>query len=267
MLLYEDLISGEKLFSIEEDYMSASDYAINTDIAEYRQELIKIIMEVSASITFKIRCAAVSYFDRYASRYETSVVLGKDCEVLAYTCLITEAKVERNDVFIYDFAGGKLLDFLQVHIHSAQVDLLKLSCFVSLSGMMEWDSANLISAYDSMVLGWRLRLLTPLCFIDYLGSILYEQPVKCRLSDEIEQFLFETLSDIAYTMYRPSVLAAATLLLIQPLENYEQRLAQCPLDMDQFGYYVYYQFMTEALGIDCNTFVKMLLQTSFAGCP
>ncbi|XP_021732154.1 cyclin-D3-1-like isoform X2 [Chenopodium quinoa] len=199
MLLYEDLISGEKLFSIEEDYMSASDYAINTDIAEYRQELIKIIMEVSASITFKIRCAAVSYFDRYASRYETSVVLGKDCEVLAYTCLITEAKVERND-------GGKLLDFLQVHIHSAQVDLLK-------------------------VLGWRLRLLTPLCFIDYLGSILYEQPVKCRLSDEIEQFLFETLSDIAYTMYRPSVLAAATLLLIQPLENYEQRLAQCPLDM------------------------------------
>lgn len=207
MRFHDDLVSGQKLLTIEADYMPASGYANNTAVVAYRQDLIKIIFEVNALLSFKIRYAAINYFDRFASSLEESVVLGKDCKLLALVCLITAAKVEMNDIFIYDLASGDLLDFLQDHILSAQSDLLQ-------------------------GLGWRLRLFTPLYFTDYVASLLYEEPVKFSLSDTIEEFLLKALRDIKFTGYRPSVLVAAILLTVQPVDNYEQKLAHSGLDMD-----------------------------------
>ncbi|XP_051125167.1 putative cyclin-D6-1 [Andrographis paniculata] len=61
-------------------------------------------------------------------------------------------------------------------------------------------------------LQWRLRTLTPFCFVEYMIPLLGKKPVSPRRP--VRQLIVRTQYDASFLEYSPSILAAAAMLVV-----------------------------------------------------
>ncbi|KAF5747499.1 hypothetical protein HS088_TW05G00220 [Tripterygium wilfordii] len=213
-----------QLFDLEGDYMPSPTCCENATFVSTREKVFQFFdkLSVAACLNQSVCYAAMSYFDRYASRNDIPII--EECEqksikVFAVACLTMAVKLEKNDIFVYDLVHGELLALVQKHLLSTQ-------------------------ALISKQLHWRIRFLNPMCFLGYLSSLLYGDQDEAAVRAKVEGFVCrfqkraavcekaESLvcyiqRDITYMQYKPSIIGAAALVAVQPVENYEQRLAAC----------------------------------------
>ncbi|KAH9802920.1 cyclin-D2-2 [Citrus sinensis] len=181
----------EKYYNMEPDWMAAEGYAESKE-ALLRKVAMRVILHSSKcdKLDAYIPYIAMNTFDRFISRHQLPIVLGKvrdDLDLTAHCCLMMAWKF--TDIFSFS-----LEEFVKKR---------KLSR----------DNIDRVYLEIMMTETWHILAvpITPISFVGFFAAkIPVGRGVKRRSINEI---IIQTQGDINFTRFRPSVIAASAILV------------------------------------------------------
>ncbi|KAM3199908.1 cyclin-D3-3 [Capsicum annuum] len=217
LLKNQDLICEEEqveltsLLSKEQENHMYNVVINNPCLSLCRKEGVELILEGVGYHGFCVQTAvvAVNYLDRFLVRFELqSEKQPWMIHLVAVTCLSLAAKVEETQVPL-------LLDL--------QVEESKY--------LFEPKTIQRMELLVLSTLKWKMNPVTPFSFLDYFSRRFgLDDHICCELLRRSERVLTSTLTDRRFMCYRPSAMAAATMLhvidMLEPCigEEYHEQL-------------------------------------------
>ncbi|KAK9269713.1 hypothetical protein L1049_001491 [Liquidambar formosana] len=197
-----------KLFNVESDFMVAEGYFESANASIRRQEALQTIQQYSRNDDRLVPYLAMNYFDRYFSRRPIPEEPQGILNIVAICCLTLALKMRHSEFSVTAFLNEQNLNMNMKHI--TRMELLILS-----------------------ELKWRMRSVTAICFLDFFISLfnIDDQQLKANLKDgAITEVIFISMQHtIKFTQFRPSIIAASSLLaasaLMFPARLFEMREA------------------------------------------
>ncbi|XP_024028218.1 putative cyclin-D6-1 [Morus notabilis] len=185
------------LFASEADHMHSRNFFSrlkNSDsYVSFRSEAISLVLQAQFSCDFDpfISYLAINYMDRYlVSKQE--IPQGKPwfSRLFIVACLSLAAKMKNFPFSLSDIQRdeeGFIFDAKTVH----KMELLILDA-----------------------LSWRMRSITPFSFFAFFMSFfeLNDHPLTQALKDRASEIIFSSQSDMKFSEFKPSVIAASALL-------------------------------------------------------
>ncbi|KAK8558634.1 hypothetical protein V6N13_098281 [Hibiscus sabdariffa] len=217
------LLTEQDLFWEDEELLSLSSketeqqqpcFEVETDEdqAMARREAVEWMIKVNARYGFTTHTAVLSinYLDRFLSSFQFQRDKPWMIQLVAVTCLSLAAKVEETQVPLLLDLQVEETDYIFEAKTIQRMELLVLS-----------------------TLKWKMHPITPLSFLDH---IIRRLGLKTHLHWEFlrrcERLLLSVISDSRSVLYRPSVLATATMVhvidqveLFNPIDYQNQLLS------------------------------------------
>ncbi|XP_057955643.1 putative cyclin-D6-1 [Malania oleifera] len=184
-LLTHDIQPFRRFFNVESQFMAAEGYSQNAHSIRLRNHALHTIEKHSKCENFDafIPYLAMNYFDRFISRHE---VLRVHWELLPICCLTLAWKMRINSFSVTRFLTDRGLN-------TDRRDILRTE-FEILNGLQ-----------------WRMRSLTPICFVDYFLSLVTPStPALSRRN--VNKIIVRVHADIKLTRFKPSTVAAASII-------------------------------------------------------
>ncbi|KAL0699041.1 hypothetical protein Bca4012_055163 [Brassica carinata] len=185
----EDLVT---LFSKEEEQVLSclDDVYLSTD----RKEAVGWILRVNAHYGFSTLAAvlAITYLDKFICSYSLQRDKPWMLQLVSVACLSLAAKVEETHVPL-------LLDF--------QVEETKY--------VFEAKTIQRMELLILSTLQWKMHLITPISFLDHIIRRLgLKNNAHWGFLNRCQRLILSVISDSRFVGYRPSVVAAATMMRI-----------------------------------------------------
>eukprot|EP00257_Ricinus_communis_P019756 XP_015578838.1 cyclin-D3-3 [Ricinus communis] len=191
LLLWHERQALEKYSSMESPALSADAFN-KVEIRALRQNVAFFLAEFTNIhyLDLFVPYIAMNYFDRFISgNNKLPTFKNKDFNyrwrILALCCLCLAWKMRRQS-----FRVKKLLQ-VRTDLGIYGDDILKVEILIV------------------RALNWRLRSITPLCFVQYFWSLVAHPAIKSNAKEIIVQ----SQGDIRFTQYNPSVIAASAVLV------------------------------------------------------
>ncbi|XVE87912.1 hypothetical protein DITRI_Ditri19aG0026500 [Diplodiscus trichospermus] len=189
-----DTISA--LVSSESDHMPSQNVfqCFKTDdfYVSFRQEAISLILQAQYSCNLDpyTPYLAVNYMDRFISRQEIPQGNPWVLRLVVIACISLAAKMLEIHFSPSDFQRGERFIFDAQAIERMELLIL--------------DALN-----------WRMRSITPFSFISFFISLfeLTDPPLTQALKDRATAIIFQACNEINILQYKPSTIAASSLLL------------------------------------------------------
>ncbi|KAH7544231.1 hypothetical protein JRO89_XS15G0133100 [Xanthoceras sorbifolium] len=196
--LVRERAAFERYFAEETNSMAVEGYANRLDASILRKRALILLDRLSkkekdASIAY----LALSYFDRFLSREELKV---EDLDLAVICCLFLASKMRNNSFSVHLFL-------------TTTPDVI-----VNQELILEMET-RILNALD-----WRLRSVNALCFVGYFIQLLQ---ADLRPSPKmVNEIIVQAESDIDFTQYRPSVIAASATFTASSIQ-FPGRFQEC----------------------------------------
>ncbi|XP_027348373.1 putative cyclin-D6-1 [Abrus precatorius] len=184
--------SISELFASESDYMPSPNHLSSADFhVSFRCEVSVIQVHFSCNLDPFVSYLAINYLDRFMSRQEIPRLQQENSwflRVIVIACLSLASKMKNTPFSLSDFQKeGYIFDARSIQ----KMELLIL-------GALEW----------------RMRSITPFPFLHFFISVskLNDPSVKQALKIRASEIILNTHSDIKFSEYKPSIIAASALI-------------------------------------------------------
>ncbi|KAL6554295.1 hypothetical protein OROMI_019968 [Orobanche minor] len=186
----------ERLFKAESDFMVPPSY-LNDEVKKaLRRTAVAIIEEQSLTGKFDalIPYTAMTYFDRYFSKFNrfptvTASRRGSDEHLFAICCLTLAWKLRMKSFALPVFLRNRSLQYSTQEVRHMELEICR-------------------------GLEWRMRTLTPFRFVEFFIPILSLPPNSPSPRPLVRYLIIRSQYDIAFTEFRPSVMAATAVLIV-----------------------------------------------------
>ncbi|KAK4439869.1 putative cyclin-D6-1 [Sesamum alatum] len=189
------LESLRRLTSAEGYFVVPASYMDDENVRCLRQYAVSFIEKNSKSENFDalIPYVAMTYFDRFMAMGEIPPVVKThfgDIDLCLISCLSLAWKL-------------RTMNFV-------------LSTFLNEKNMNQYSSKDVLRMeyYICKRLGWRMRALTPISFIEYIIPILPLLRESPSVRRPVRQLIVKSQFDMSFTQYKPSVVAASAALTV-----------------------------------------------------
>ncbi|XP_057972370.1 putative cyclin-D6-1 [Malania oleifera] len=224
MLQQHELDEFPLLFAVERDYMAAEGYSTCSLRSSLRVLVLAALFRFWNTEDFDrfVVCLAMSYFDRYLSRYRIPRMypggLLENLHLLATSCLSLAWKMRTLKFCLPNFLAKQGLNYTVEQIQRTEMIILKR-------------------------LKWRMRSLTSFCFFNYFLSLSnLKSGDRKTLKQHAVHLLVRRLYVIKFTEFKPSIIAASALLAVaaeklpETSSPLKRTILGCPhVNMDQLS--------------------------------
>ncbi|KAI8009072.1 putative cyclin-D6-1 [Camellia lanceoleosa] len=194
-LLQEDEIRPfRKLFTVESSFMACEGYFQNERTISFRRYAVSYIEENSKCEDFDafVPYLAMNYFDRFISMHKLPEVISSNKEenaiLLVICCLTIAWKMRIRSFNVELFLTERNLQFNRNQVKEMELHILNS-------------------------LRWRMRSLTPICFVGYFIPLLRLPRSSQQLNRRpVYQIIVRAQADIGFTQFKPSIIAASAIL-------------------------------------------------------
>ncbi|OWM90984.1 hypothetical protein CDL15_Pgr023317 [Punica granatum] len=181
------------LFLIEPDHMPSEKYTENLRFGDFdfavRRDIISSISQLCSGLDRLVLYLSVNYLDRFLSSQELPQTRPWALWLIAMSCVSLAAKMQGFNVSLSDLQGNGGLIFDSETVRRMEVVILG-------------------------ALKWRMRSITPFSFVPAFISIfqLKDPPETQALKARATEIIFRAQTDISLLGFKPSVIAASSLL-------------------------------------------------------
>lgn len=189
--------SVKDLFAAESDHMPTFDSSLLRSFAAVRPQAVSLVLQAQFSCTLDpfISYVAVNYMDRFISKREFPQNRPWIVRLIVLSCLSLAAKMKNTEISLSQIQQGR-----------------------------EWGSlifdSRTIQRMELLILGalnWRMRAVTPFSFLCFFISLFdCDDPSSTQPLNLIKhrsvQLIFRALHEIKLLEFKPSIIAAASLL-------------------------------------------------------
>ncbi|KAJ3393301.1 Cyclin-D2-1 [Lobulomyces angularis] len=178
---------------------------------EFRSDLIRLMQTLSNEFKYhgETLFMATNFLDRYFQNLKT--VTKKNLNLVPLTCIYISSKLneENKEPVALDYINYSL-EFLNSN------NLVKFCSFFN----NEFFSEKNLKDFEKKVLkdlNFNVSIVTPHAFVDEILSLfpeLFNKKQKIYLMDRCEIYFASSLFDCRFLKYKPSILAASTLLIV-----------------------------------------------------
>ncbi|VFQ83274.1 unnamed protein product [Cuscuta campestris] len=183
------------LFNVESDHMPAPAYhrslvsGAGAFLVDTRRKIMSLVLRLSRHYGSVTSYLAVNYADRFLSYHPFPEGKQWFLNLAAVCCVILALKMTKTEFSVSEI----------------QQD----------AGAM-FDMQN-IERMEKLILGtlsWRMRSVTPFCFLDFFISTfgLEGPPPRRALKARARQIIFKTQTEVELLKFRPSLISVAALL-------------------------------------------------------
>ncbi|XP_030459458.1 putative cyclin-D6-1 isoform X1 [Syzygium oleosum] len=187
------------LFLVESDHMPSEKYvaglrsvgcSFSSDDLSVRRDVVSSVSQLSCGFDPALSYLAINYVDRFLSSHKLQKPKPWVLRLLAVSCVALAAKMLKTEIALADVqsdGGGFIFD-----AHSIQkMELLVLGA-----------------------LQWRMRSITPFCFISFFVSLfeLRDPPLGQAIQARASEIILKAQNDIKLLEFKPSITAASALL-------------------------------------------------------
>ncbi|XP_010035645.2 putative cyclin-D6-1 [Eucalyptus grandis] len=184
------------LFLVESDHMPSEKYLAGlrsvgcSDDLSVRRDIVSLISQLCCNLDPTLSYLAINYVDRFLSSHKLQRPKPWVLRLLAVSCVALAAKMLKTEISLADVqsdGGGFIFD-----AHSIQrMELLVLGA-----------------------LQWRMRSITPFCFISFFVSLLKlrDPPLRQAIRARASEIILKAQNDIKLLEFKPSITAASALL-------------------------------------------------------
>ncbi|KAL6529753.1 hypothetical protein OROGR_015376 [Orobanche gracilis] len=177
-----------RLFNMEKYFMVPESYLRDEEKISLRVSASEIIeMHSPRYLDALIPYMAMTYFDRFLSRRDDFP--HEKTRLFVICCLTIAWKLHNKSFDLSSFLKERNISY-------STEDVLQMELQICRG------------------LEWRMRTLTPFCFVDFFTPILNLQPNQLSPRNPVYDLIARSQRDIAFTEYRPSVMAASAMIIV-----------------------------------------------------
>ncbi|KAL6506945.1 hypothetical protein OROHE_022382 [Orobanche hederae] len=177
-----------RLFNMEEYFMVPQSYLRDEEKISLRMAASEIIeMHSPRYLDALIPYTAMTYFDRFLSQRDDFP--HENARLFAICCLTIAWKLHNKSFDLSSFLRERNIAYSKENVLQMELQICR-------------------------GLEWRMRTLTPFCFVDFFTPILNLQPNQLSPRNPVYDLIARSQRDIAFTEYRPSVMAASALIIV-----------------------------------------------------